>query len=110
MHECDNCGREAELFHNEDAGLAFCEDCDAAYDRGDVVDEPFHAELRMVIEQAEGTPLALLVPHAQALLALPEESVAALVEAAQQMVGAANAAREPQRGWRDQWDANRFKG
>jgi hypothetical protein len=29
---CDNCGRVAELYHNESAGLAFCEACDAAQD------------------------------------------------------------------------------
>jgi hypothetical protein len=30
---CDNCGRLAELYHNEDTGLALCEDCDRATDR-----------------------------------------------------------------------------
>jgi hypothetical protein len=97
MHEdgCDNCGRVAELYHNEASGLAFCESCDMAseIDAEDAAEAPFHAELRLIIEQVEGTPLAALVPHAEALLALPEESVAALVEAAQSMVVGASAGR-----------------
>ena len=28
VDECDRCGAIAPLFHNELAGLAFCEDCD----------------------------------------------------------------------------------
>jgi hypothetical protein len=95
MHEdgCDNCGQIRELYHNEATGLAYCWDCDAATE---VEDAPevgtFHAELRTIIENAEGTPLALLIPQAEALLALPEDSVAALVAAAQNMVTAVTAA------------------
>jgi len=59
----------------------------------DEAEGTFHAELQRIIEHAEGTPLAALVPQAQTLLALPEESVAALVAAAQSMVGAASFGR-----------------
>jgi hypothetical protein len=97
MHEdgCDNCGQVAELYHNEASGLALCEDCDTAFEAEDdgEAEGTFHAELRLVIERAEGTPLAALVPQAEMLLALPEESVAALVAAAQSMVGAASFGR-----------------
>lgn len=94
---CDNCGQIRELYHNEAAGLAFCESCDTVYDAAhaddgedEVEDTSFHAELRRVIEQAEGTGLEALVPQARALLALPEGSIALLVSAAQSMVGAAS--------------------
>lgn len=94
---CDNCGTETgDLYYNEASGLAYCESCDMAYDAASDEDgeaDTFHDELRLIIEQAEGTPLAALVPQAQALLALPEESVAALVAAAQSMVGAASFGR-----------------
>jgi hypothetical protein len=96
MHEdgCDNCGTVAELFHNEATGLALCEECDR-FDLApaDESEGGFHAELRTIIANAEGTPLALLIPQAEALLALPEESVAAMVAAAQNMVTAVSAAR-----------------
>lgn len=88
---CDNCGVEAELYHNEASGLAYCEGCDMASEVE--AEGTFHAELRQIIEQVEGTPLALLIPQAEALLALPEESVAALAAAAQSMVGAASFGR-----------------
>lgn len=63
---------------------------------GDLLDargEGLHAELRRVIEVAEGTPLAALVPQAQALLALPEETIETLIEAARLMVKAATPTR-----------------
>ena len=109
MHEdgCDNCGNIRELYHfdaevegNPDDGAALCDECnseanawDDAHREGEAEVGPFHAELRQIIEQVEGTPLAALVPHAEALLALPEESVAALVDAAQSMVVGASAGR-----------------
>lgn len=102
MHEdgCDNCGEIRELYHydatatgNPLDGASVCDACNTLAMKWDEIasapeDGTFHAELRTIIEQAEGTDLALLVPQAQALLALPEDSVAALVEAARQMVGA----------------------
>jgi hypothetical protein len=95
MDTCDNCGFVSELYHNEMTGLAFCADCDADHQEPEEQPEvgQFHGELQTIIEQAEGTPLALLIPQAQALLALPEESVAALVAAAQNMVLGASAGR-----------------
>jgi hypothetical protein len=114
MHEdgCDNCGTVAELYHfdaevegNPSDGASLCEVCEAnartwdeiraeyAQVEAEVEDEGgFHAELRSIIENAEGTPLAILIPQAEALLALPEDSVAALVAAAQSMVTAVQAA------------------
>jgi hypothetical protein len=32
MEACDRCGKTAELFHNESAGLALCEGCDSLQD------------------------------------------------------------------------------
>jgi hypothetical protein len=99
MDTCDNCGETRELFYNEASGLSFCDDCDTASEVEDeryedeAIEAPLHEELRLIIEQAEGTDLAGLIPQAQALLALPEESVAALVAAAQSMVGAASFGR-----------------
>jgi len=109
---CDNCGQVGELYHfdaevegNPFDGSALCDHCTSLADTWDsnaldekhveaeIEVEDFHAELQRIIEHAEGTPLALLVPQAQALLALPEESVAALVAAAQSMVGAASFGR-----------------
>jgi len=31
MDTCDNCGKLAELYHNELSGLAYCEKCDAKF-------------------------------------------------------------------------------
>ena len=28
IDKCDRCGQKAELFHNEDTGLAYCWTCD----------------------------------------------------------------------------------
>jgi hypothetical protein len=109
---CDNCGKVAELYHfdaevsgNPFDGAALCDVCDAngrnwdeiraeyAQVEDEIEDEGgFHAELRTIIENAEGTPLAILIPQAEALLALPEDSVAAMVAAAQNMVTAVSAA------------------
>jgi hypothetical protein len=33
LNDCDNCGKEAELYHNERTGLAFCEFCDMEDER-----------------------------------------------------------------------------
>jgi hypothetical protein len=94
---CDSCGKVEELYHNEASGLAYCISCDGETDderyEDEAIEAPLHEELRLIIEQAEGTDLAGLIPQAQALLALPEESVAALVAAAQSMVGAASFGR-----------------
>jgi len=112
---CDNCGTVSELYHfdaevegNPFDGAALCDVCDAngrnwdeihaeyaqVEDEIEVEDEGgFHAELRQIIEAAPGTGLEILIPQAEALLALPEESVAAMVEAAQNMLTAVSAAR-----------------
>jgi hypothetical protein len=39
MDTCDQCGRKAELFHNEQAGLALCDPCDMAADLADFRDD-----------------------------------------------------------------------
>jgi len=89
---CDGCGKDRVLWHNEAHGLAYCEDCDAAANAEGDEEGTFHAELRLIIAAAPGTGLELLIPQAEALLALPEESVAAMVAAAQNMLTAVSAA------------------
>lgn len=50
-NSCDLCRREAELYHNDNAGLALCEECDMFVD--DIADKA-RLEVKKAVLKAIG--------------------------------------------------------